>query len=269
MTDRMAMKVAPSTLVEGQRLDQPTFHALYQAMSPGTRAELIDGVVYMPSPVGHAHGRAQVPVIMWLGHYAENTPGVEVLANATTILGWKSEPEPDGLLRILPERGGRTSNERGFVHGAPELVVEIAKATRYVDLGPKLDDYERAGVLEYAVAQSTRTKSTGSLRSMARSCSDRSEMMGCTVPSCFPDYGSIPSHSWRAIRGGSARWSTWAAPRPNMPRSSRGWPGPVSRPDRARRTVPRLERSRGLAPPGSAISPRSGGSEPRRHRPHP
>ena len=40
------------TLVEGQRLDQPTFHALYEAMPPGTRAELIDGVVYMPSPVG-------------------------------------------------------------------------------------------------------------------------------------------------------------------------------------------------------------------------
>jgi len=151
MPDRMAMKVAPSTLIEGQRLDQPTFHALYQAMPPGTRAELIDGVVYMPSPVGHAHGRAQVPVIMWLGHYAENTPGVEVLANATTILGWKSEPEPDGLLRVLPECGGRTWNEGGFVYGAPELVVEVAKATRYVDLGPKLGDYERAGVLEYAV----------------------------------------------------------------------------------------------------------------------
>ena len=39
----------------------------------------------------------------------------------------------------------------GFVHGAPELVVEVAKATRYVDLGPKLRDYERAGVQEYVV----------------------------------------------------------------------------------------------------------------------
>ena len=138
-------------LVEGQRLDQPAFHALYEAMPPGTRAELIDGVVYMPSPVGLDHGGAHVPVIMWLGYYAENTPGVEVLDNATTILGWKSEPQPDALLRILPECGGRTWNEHGYVHGAPELVVEIAKATRYVDLGPKLNDYERAGVLEYVV----------------------------------------------------------------------------------------------------------------------
>ena len=52
MPDRTTMKAAPSTLVEGQRLDQPTFHALYEAMPPGTRAELIDGVVYMPSPLG-------------------------------------------------------------------------------------------------------------------------------------------------------------------------------------------------------------------------
>jgi Uma2 family endonuclease len=151
MPDRMTVNSAPSTLVEGQRLDQPTFHALYEAMPPGTRAELIDGVVHMPSPVGLEHGEAQVPVIVWLDYYAENTPGVRAMANATTILGWKSEPEPDGLLRILPECGGRTSNARGFVHGPPELAVEISKATRYVDLGPKLDDYERAGVMEYVV----------------------------------------------------------------------------------------------------------------------
>jgi Putative restriction endonuclease len=151
MPDRTKMSAIPASLVEGQRLDQPTFHALYLAMPPGTQAELIDGVVYMPSPVGQAHGRAHLPVSMWLGFYAENTPGVEALLNATTILGWQSEPQPDGLLRILPGYGGRTSDERGFIHGVPELVAEVAKATRYIDLGPKLKDYERAGVQEYIV----------------------------------------------------------------------------------------------------------------------
>jgi Uma2 family endonuclease len=149
--DRITTSRAPAMLVEGQRLDQPAFHALYEAMPPGTRAELIDGVVSMPRPVGVEHGEAQVPVIVWLGYFAKNTPGVEVLDNATTILGRKSEPQPDALLRIRSEFGGRTWNEMGYVHGAPELVVEVAKATRYVDLGPKLNDYERAGVLEYVV----------------------------------------------------------------------------------------------------------------------
>jgi Uma2 family endonuclease len=141
----------PRTLVEGLRLDQREFHALYQAMPPGTRAELIDGVVHMPSPCSIEHGTAQVPVIVWLAYYAELTAGVQVLDNATTILGWKSELQPDGLLRILPECGGRTRIVKGYVHGGPELVVEVSRATRYVDLGPKLSDYERAGVLEYVV----------------------------------------------------------------------------------------------------------------------
>jgi Uma2 family endonuclease len=76
---------------------------------------------------------------------------VEVLDNATTILGWKSEPQPDALLRVLPECGGRSHDEEGYIHGTPELVVEVSKATRYVDLGPKRGDYERAGVQEYVV----------------------------------------------------------------------------------------------------------------------
>jgi hypothetical protein len=110
MSERSRTVDAPQSLVEGQRLDQPTFHSLYEAMPPGTRAELIGGVVYMPGPVGRAHGRAQVPVIVWLDYYAENTPGVEVLDNATTILGWKSEPQPDVTLRVKPTHGGRTQD---------------------------------------------------------------------------------------------------------------------------------------------------------------
>jgi Uma2 family endonuclease len=151
MSERTSVVDAPQTLVEGQHLDQPTFHALYEMMPPGTRAELINGIVFKPSPVGIAHGIAHAPVIVWLHYYAENTSGVQVLDNATTILGWKSEPQPDALLRILPECGGRTRNVKGFIQGAPELVVEVSKATRYIDLGPKLADYEQAGVLEYVV----------------------------------------------------------------------------------------------------------------------
>jgi Uma2 family endonuclease len=150
-TAEQPVRVAPPPLVEGDRLDQPEFHRRYEAMPPGTRAELINGVVFMPSPVDRDHGEAHVPAIVWLDRYAEATPGVEVLDNATAILGRKSEPQPDAVLRIRPEYGGRTRTERGYVRGAPELVVEVAKATRYIDLGPKLDDYERAGVQEYIV----------------------------------------------------------------------------------------------------------------------
>jgi hypothetical protein len=144
-------RIALPPLVEGQRLDQAEFHRLYEAMPPGTRAELIDGVVFMPSPVGPEHGQAQVAALVWLSYYEENTPGVQVLDNTSVALGPRSEPQPDAQLRILPECGGRTQTDRRFVRGVPELLVEVSHTTRYHDLGPKLGDYERAGVLEYVV----------------------------------------------------------------------------------------------------------------------
>ena len=141
----------PRRLIEGQRLGQPEFHAIYEAMPPGTRAELINGVVFMPSPAGPPHGRAHVPTLVWLSYYQENTPGVEALDNTSAALGLKSEPQPDGLLRILSEYGGRTDADQRFVRGVPELLVEVAHSSRYNDLGPKFDDYERVGVQEYVV----------------------------------------------------------------------------------------------------------------------
>jgi hypothetical protein len=89
--------------------------------------------------------------MIWLSYYEENTPGVEAADNSTAILGAKSEPHPDAILRVLTECGGQTRVEQSFVCGAPELVAEVSKGTRYVDLGPKLADYERAGVREYVV----------------------------------------------------------------------------------------------------------------------
>jgi len=150
-TTEKPTRAAVPPLVEGDRLNQPEFHRRYEAMRSGTRAELIEGVVYMPSPVGIEHGESTIDVGTWLRLYVLQSPGVQALNGTTAILGRKSEPQPDLLLRILPEYGGQSGNKRRFVRGAPELVVEVAKATRYIDLGPKLNDYERAGVKEYIV----------------------------------------------------------------------------------------------------------------------
>jgi len=144
-------RTATPLLVAGQRLDQVTFHELYEAMPPGLRAELIDGVVSMPSPVGNQHSRAYPFPLFWLLCYEENTAGVEVFSDVTTLLGPRSELQPDALLRILPECGGQTVADPQYVRGVPELVLEVSHSSRYTDLGPKLDDYERAGVLEYVV----------------------------------------------------------------------------------------------------------------------
>ena len=84
--------------------------------------------------------------------YESRTPGVELLDNATTILGEESEPQPDLALRILSAYGGQSrETDRDYVAGPPELIVEVAHSTRAIDMHQKLLDYQRAGVREYLV----------------------------------------------------------------------------------------------------------------------
>jgi Uma2 family endonuclease len=140
-------------LVAGQHLDQPTFHARYEAMPEGTWAELVGGVVYMPSPVRGEHGEHDDDVSYWYGHYKRFTKGLRSGKYSTVILDVIGETQPDGHLRIPRELGGQTRIERGFIVGSPELVIEIARTSRHYDLGAKKADYERAGVLEYLVVE--------------------------------------------------------------------------------------------------------------------
>ena len=138
-------------LEPGQRLRQPEFHRRYHAMPPGIKAELVGGVVVMPSPLGNRHGIVDAAAAPWLGSYKSRTPGTQVSHNATTILDEDDEFQPDCWLRILPEKGGRSRDVGQYVGGCPELVVEVADSSRSIDLGAKLAEYERAGAQEYVV----------------------------------------------------------------------------------------------------------------------
>jgi Uma2 family endonuclease len=142
-------------LVDGDHLDQKTFHARYEAMPEDVKAELIGGIVFMSSPQRVAHGDMHNGVLRWLFAYEEATPKVTVLNNSTTILGPESEPQPDTGLIITAEGRRQTHEEDGYVIGAPELVVEVADSTAHVDLHRKRQDYEQAGVREYVVVTKT------------------------------------------------------------------------------------------------------------------
>ncbi len=146
--DRPGPRTLPS-LVDGQRLDRATFHARYAAMPPHVRAELVGGVVYMASPLGYPHGFRDGFVADWLGHYRRFTPGVQKAHGATVQFDDYGEPQPDLSLLIPEKLGGQSRVVDGYIVGAPELVVEVGHSSRRLDLGPKRDDYERAGVIEY------------------------------------------------------------------------------------------------------------------------
>jgi Uma2 family endonuclease len=137
-------------LEPGDHLDQPTFHERYKAMPEHIRAELIGGVVYMPSPVKAAHGEVHGDLVTWLKLYKSATPGTRAFDNATQILGEDSEPQPDAAMIII---GGATrEDEEGFLVGAPELAAEVALSSESYDLHSKKADYERYGIGEYLVA---------------------------------------------------------------------------------------------------------------------
>jgi Uma2 family endonuclease len=135
----------------GDHLDQPTFHARYEAMPPDFRAELIDGVVIVSSPTSPKHGRPHAIVIGWLTVFDAATPGAVALDNVSSVLGARSEPQPDAALLIEAECGGQARIEEKWVVGAAELLAEVAYSSEAYDLHSKRGDYERAGVREYIV----------------------------------------------------------------------------------------------------------------------
>ena len=141
------------SLENGDHLTRAEFEYRYEAMPHLKKAELIEGVVYVPSPVRHRwHGHPHVHLIMWVGSYETGTPGVEVSDNSTVRLDLDNEPQPDALLLIQPDRGGQTRIDAdGFIEGAPELVAEVAASSASYDLHTKLHVYRRNGVREYVV----------------------------------------------------------------------------------------------------------------------
>jgi Uma2 family endonuclease len=136
----------------GDRLTRAEFERRYAAMPHVKKAELIEGVVYMPSPVTQEdHGAPHFDVITWLGVYRAGTPGVEGGDNPTLRLDLDNEPQPDAFLRILPEYGGQSHQSGKYVGGAPELIVEVAASSASYDLHDKLHAYRRNEVREYVV----------------------------------------------------------------------------------------------------------------------
>src|SRR5947209_5642944 len=137
------------TLEVGDRLTCAEFERRYAAMTRLKKAELIEGVVYMPSPVSMRHSNPQSKMTYLLVAYESATPGTQMGDNATIRLDQDNVPQPDGLLRIETLYGGQSRLGVGeFVEGPPEMIVEVASSSVSYDLHAKLNVYRRAGVLE-------------------------------------------------------------------------------------------------------------------------
>ncbi|MFW6296698.1 MAG: Uma2 family endonuclease [Halothece sp.] len=140
-------------LENGDRVTRDEFERRYHRMPNVKKAELIEGKVYMPSPVRVSrHAQPHSLMITWLTIYSVATPNSMALDNATVRLDFDNEPQPDALLRLDESVGGNSQvSEDDYVEGAPELIVEIASSSASYDLHDKLQVYRRNGVREYLV----------------------------------------------------------------------------------------------------------------------
>lgn len=117
------------------------------------KAQLIEGIVHMPSPVrADLHAEADGLLHGWLFHYALQSPDVKFYPNTTLVLDADNTLQPDAILCAPPRRGGRVwLNDKGYLCGAPELVCEVAASSAAVDLHDKFRAYRRDGIAEYLV----------------------------------------------------------------------------------------------------------------------
>ena len=140
-------------LESGDRLTRVEFERRYDAMPHVKKAELVEGVVYMPSPVRQKyHGGPQLRFNVWVGLYLVRTPGLDGGDDSTVRLDPINEPQPDCVMFIEPEHGGRVViDEEGHINDAPDLVGEVAASSASYDVHDKLAVYQRHGVREYIV----------------------------------------------------------------------------------------------------------------------
>ncbi len=136
-------------LQAGDHLTRDEFIAIWEQLPHIKRAELIGGIVYMPSPQRKEHSVMDRRLSGWLFHYEAATPGCEGGDNATSFIG-DDCPQPDKYLAILRQCGGKSWGKE-YVEGSPELLAEISFTSVSVDLHEKFDLYQEAGIQEYLV----------------------------------------------------------------------------------------------------------------------
>lgn len=135
-------------LAPGDNLTRAEFLRIWDMHPEIKHAELIGGIVYMPSPLSVEHGDSESDVGAWLNYYKAHTPGTASGHNSTCLL-LDDSPQPDVNLRLLPAYGGKSYLEEDLLAGVPELLAEVCRSSVVYDLHQKKDLYEEAGVPEY------------------------------------------------------------------------------------------------------------------------
>ena len=251
-------------LRHGERLDRPTFHDRYVALvesGVAIKAELLEGVVYLEGDLEgdlggdlegaeemvsmrRRHGSWHVLVSGLVDRYLIATPGTDGYGNTSTLTDEPSEPQPDVSLVVESDRGGQTTvDENDWVHGLPEMAIEVSISSSRHDRSVKWRVYEAGSVREYVVVdldagEVVLFRRRGDRFEEAEPTGDASTPQHRleTLPGFWLDNAAVLTRqtaaAWATLETGLATEEHAAfVRRLAMPRSA-GWPPQRSRPPR-------------------------------------
>jgi Uma2 family endonuclease len=133
-------------------LTRAEFERRYAAHPEIQKAELIEGIVYVSSPIYARHGAPHSDIMAWLGVFRAATLGVYVFDNTSLRLDIDNEPQPDACVWV--EQEGLTMQQidpDDLLEIKPLFIVEVASSSVAYDLHDKLHVYRRNGIAEYLV----------------------------------------------------------------------------------------------------------------------
>jgi len=124
---------------------------VFRLLPEGTLCEVIDNVLYMSPAPKYTHQVLVALLARRIGNYLENKNIGEVIISPFDVYfeNLLSAVQPDIL--VLLNENKHLLKEDGYIHGAPNLIIEVLSSDKKRDLVKKKSLYERAGVNEYFV----------------------------------------------------------------------------------------------------------------------
>jgi Uma2 family endonuclease len=124
---------------------------VFRMLPEGTLCEVIDNVLYMSPAPKYNHQRLVALFMIRIGTYVEtHQKGVTLVSPFDVYLeDLRSAVQPD--LLFVSNENRDILKEDGYIHGAPDLIVEVLSSDIQRDKVQKKNLYERAGVKEYFI----------------------------------------------------------------------------------------------------------------------
>jgi Uma2 family endonuclease len=124
---------------------------VFRMLPEGTLCEVIDNVLYMSPAPKYNHQRLTGLIYSRLVNHTEKTGSGEVIISPFDVYleNLLSAVQPDIL--YISNENRDILKEDGYIHGAPDLIVEVLSSDIQRDKVQKKNLYERAGVKEYFI----------------------------------------------------------------------------------------------------------------------